>query len=89
MALQNLKKFSDRRYLINIENPKLKNHFIDYLQSIKIRTLIYSKHYLKYFNLFLKGTNNEAKLFLSRSGKIIIRMRGLPFEANSKDVVSF
>ena len=38
-----------------------------------------------YLNL---GSNNEAKTFLSRNGKIIIRMRGLPFDAGSKDVVS-
>lgn len=34
------------------------------------------------------GSNAEAKTFLSRNGKVIIRMRGLPFDAVAKDVVS-
>ena len=37
---------------------------------------------------FLKGSNSEAKVFLSRNGKVIVRMRGLPFDATAKEVVS-
>ena len=33
--------------------------------------------------------NDEAKIFLNRNGRVIVRMRGLPFESNGKDVVSF
>ncbi|CAF0942517.1 unnamed protein product [Brachionus calyciflorus] len=35
------------------------------------------------------GSNNEVKTFLTRNGKIIIRMRGLPFDSTAKDVVDF
>ncbi|XP_071511327.1 LOW QUALITY PROTEIN: epithelial splicing regulatory protein 1-like, partial [Diadema antillarum] len=36
------------------------------------------------------GTSKEATLFLARDeGHIIVRMRGLPFTANEKDVVDF
>jgi epithelial splicing regulatory protein 1/2 len=38
--------------------------------------------------LFFSGSNSEAQAFLQRDGQIIIRMRGLPFDANAKDVVS-
>ena len=34
------------------------------------------------------GTNSEAHAFLQRDGQVIIRMRGLPFDATVKDVVS-
>ena len=34
------------------------------------------------------GSNSEAQAFLQRDGQVIIRMRGLPFDATSKDVVS-
>lgn len=34
------------------------------------------------------GTNSEAQGFLQRDGQVIIRMRGLPFDATAKDVVS-
>ena len=34
------------------------------------------------------GSNGEAKTFLSRNGKVIIRMRGLPFDSGAKEVVS-
>jgi len=37
------------------------------------------------FNL---GSNSEAQAFLQRDGQVIIRMRGLPFDAVAKDVVS-
>jgi len=36
--------------------------------------------------LFL-GSNSEAQAFLQRNGQVIIRMRGLPFDATAKDVV--
>ena len=35
------------------------------------------------------GNNKEAQQFLSRGGQVIIRMRGLPYEATAKQVVSF
>jgi hypothetical protein len=35
-----------------------------------------------------KGSNAEAKDFLAKNGKVIVRMRGLPFNASAKDVVS-
>ena len=38
--------------------------------------------------LLLKGSNSEAQSFLSRNGQVIVRMRGLPFDASAKDVVS-
>jgi hypothetical protein len=44
-----------------------------------------------YFNLFflyILGSNSEAQAFLQRDGQVIIRMRGLPFDATAKDVVS-
>ena len=34
------------------------------------------------------GSNSEAQTFLQRDGQVIIRMRGLPFDATAKDVVS-
>ena len=37
---------------------------------------------------FLPGSNSEAQAFLQRDGQVIIRMRGLPFDATAKDVVS-
>jgi len=38
--------------------------------------------------LFILGSNSEAQAFLQRDGQVIIRMRGLPFDATAKDVVS-
>ncbi|CAF4016969.1 unnamed protein product [Rotaria sordida] len=35
------------------------------------------------------GSNSEAHTFLQRDGQVIIRLRGLPFDANSKDVIEF
>lgn len=35
----------------------------------------------------LLGNNAEAQKFLSRSAQVIIRMRGLPYDATSKQVV--
>ncbi|CAF1077806.1 unnamed protein product [Rotaria magnacalcarata] len=35
------------------------------------------------------GSNSEARAFLQRDGQIIIRMRGLPFDATSRDVIEF
>jgi epithelial splicing regulatory protein 1/2 len=40
------------------------------------------------FSFFLLGSNSEAQAFLQRDGQVIIRMRGLPFDATAKDVVS-
>ena len=37
---------------------------------------------------FNKGSNTEARDFLSKEGKMIVRMRGLPFNATGKEVVS-
>ncbi|CAF1344615.1 unnamed protein product [Rotaria sordida] len=34
------------------------------------------------------GSNSEAQAFLQRDGQIIIRMRGLPFDATAKDVIN-
>ena len=34
------------------------------------------------------GNNAEAQIFLSRPAQVIIRMRGLPYDATSKQVVS-
>ena len=34
------------------------------------------------------GNNKEAQQFLSRGGQVIIRMRGLPYDATAKQVVS-
>ena len=38
--------------------------------------------------IFNLGSNSEAQAFLQRNGQVIIRMRGLPFDATAKDVVS-
>lgn len=35
------------------------------------------------------GSNSEAQAFLQRNGQVIIRMRGLPFDATAKDVIEF
>ncbi|EFX70109.1 hypothetical protein DAPPUDRAFT_202511, partial [Daphnia pulex] len=35
------------------------------------------------------GINNEAQNFLSRSGQVIVRMRGLPYDCTAKQVVEF
>ncbi|UJR20766.1 hypothetical protein I4U23_023883 [Adineta vaga] len=35
------------------------------------------------------GSNSEAQAFLQRDGQVIIRMRGLPFDATAKDVIEF
>ena len=35
----------------------------------------------------LPGSNNEAQNFLSRSGQVIVRMRGLPYDCTAKQVV--
>lgn len=39
------------------------------------------------FEFFILGSNSEAQAFLQRNGQVIIRMRGLPFDATAKDVV--
>ncbi len=36
----------------------------------------------------IAGNNKEAQQFLSRGGQVIIRMRGLPYDCTSKQVVS-
>jgi epithelial splicing regulatory protein 1/2 len=36
----------------------------------------------------ISGSNNEAQNFLSRSGQVIVRMRGLPYDCTAKQVVS-
>jgi hypothetical protein len=41
-----------------------------------------------FFLFCLLGSNSEAQAFLQRDGQVIIRMRGLPFDATAKDVVS-
>jgi epithelial splicing regulatory protein 1/2 len=46
------------------------------------RTLIYL------FISMISGSNNEAQNFLSRSGQVIVRMRGLPYDCTAKQVVS-
>lgn len=46
------------------------------------RTLIYL------FISIISGSNNEAQNFLSRSGQVIVRMRGLPYDCTAKQVVS-
>ncbi|UJR28830.1 hypothetical protein I4U23_010054 [Adineta vaga] len=35
------------------------------------------------------GSNSEAQAFLQRDGQVIIRMRGLPFDATARDVIEF
>ena len=37
---------------------------------------------------YFAGSNNDATIFLQRGGHVIIRMRGLPYEATAKQVVS-
>ena len=37
---------------------------------------------------YFLGNNKEAQQFLSRGGQVIIRMRGLPYDASAKQVVS-
>jgi hypothetical protein len=40
------------------------------------------------YSNFNVGSNSEAQAFLQRDGQVIIRMRGLPFDASAKDVVN-
>ncbi len=43
------------------------------------------------FNIFIRfssGSNREAQQFLSKGAQVIIRMRGLPYDASAKQVVS-
>jgi hypothetical protein len=57
--------------------------------SVRIES-IFSFHGIhSNFVFFLNlGSNSEAQAFLQRNGQVIIRMRGLPFDATAKDVVS-
>ena len=48
-----------------------------FLNSIDLRTILI---------LFL-GNNADAQKFLSRPAQVIIRMRGLPYDSTSKQVV--
>jgi hypothetical protein len=66
------------------------NHFVNYLKSLNriVNNILFICICFNYFYLFFIGSNSEAKEFLNRDGKIIIRMRGLPFDAVAKNVVS-
>lgn len=75
-------------------NPKidsLKSHsiqFLTYRISIRRDYCLLTKKLINYL-FFIKGSNSEAQSFLSRNGQVIVRMRGLPFDATAKDVVCF
>jgi hypothetical protein len=56
-------------------------------ERIGIELIFYLFFFIIYLNFNL-GSNSEAQAFLQRNGQVIIRMRGLPFDANAKDVVS-
>jgi hypothetical protein len=58
------------------------------MKIIIFRFLFHLIFILIVFLLYLLGSNSEAQAFLQRDGHIIIRMRGLPFDATAKDVVS-
>ena len=46
-------------------------------------------YFIIYFLLLFLGNNSEAQEFLSRGGKVIIRMRGLPYDCTQKQVVIY
>jgi len=54
---------------------------------IRIHFLSFVFIFIIYSNFNL-GSNSEAQAFLQGNGQVIIRMRGLPFDATAKDVVS-
>lgn len=39
--------------------------------------------------LFVKGTSNEVAQFLSKENQVIVRMRGLPFNVTTEEVLTF
>lgn len=39
--------------------------------------------------LFVKGTSNEVAQFLSKENQVIVRMRGLPFNVTTEEVLAF
>lgn len=38
---------------------------------------------------FVKGTSNEVAQFLSKENQVIVRMRGLPFNVTTEEVLTF
>lgn len=42
-----------------------------------------------FFLSFIKGTSNEVAQFLSKENQVIVRMRGLPFNATTEEVLTF
>lgn len=38
---------------------------------------------------FVKGTSNEVAQFLSKENQVIVRMRGLPFNVTTEEVLAF
>jgi hypothetical protein len=56
--------------------------------TIALQFSVFHVTIILFLLLFFSGSNSEAQAFLQRDGQIIIRMRGLPFDANAKDVVS-
>ena len=74
-------------------NGNLYYHYLDYLKSSYWSKIARwpSRDQWEVFILIgwsLLGSNSEAQAFLQRDGQVIIRMRGLPFDATAKDVVS-
>ena len=69
-------------------------HYLNYLKSLStfrftLTSLLFPlDRSLKGSFVRFPGSNGEAKTFLARNGKVIIRMRGLPFDSGDKDVVS-
>ena len=66
-----------------MDNSDLYSYYFEYFKSsfsfIAINMII----------VHCLGSNSEAQAFLQRDGQVIIRMRGLPFDATAKDVVKF
>lgn len=42
-----------------------------------------------FFSFLAKGTSNEVAQFLSKENQVIVRMRGLPFNVTTEEVLAF
>ncbi len=56
--------------------------------SVRIESIFSFYGFIRISFFLNLGSNSEAQAFLQRNGQVIIRMRGLPFDATAKDVVS-
>jgi epithelial splicing regulatory protein 1/2 len=88
MALKRHKHHIGQRY---IEVYKATGEdFIDVAGGMSTDCTVYADRptLIYLFISMISGSNNEAQNFLSRSGQVIVRMRGLPYDCTAKQVVS-